>query len=112
MRCPKCGHDNPADTLFCEECDWRLDQKYTGEKKRNPLMFSLVSLILGIIAVVCGISVQPAVGVCAGIIGMVISGYSVNIPRYIECNKNLCIAMAGIGIVLNIIGFLFGLGSM
>lgn len=43
---------------------------------------------------------------------MVISGYSVNIPRYIECNKNLCIAMAGVGIVLNIIGFLFGLGSM
>ena len=112
MRCPKCGHDNPADTLFCEECDWRLDRRYTGEKKRNPLMFSAVSLILGLIAIVCGLSLQPTIGVCAGIVGMVISGYSVNLPRYIECNKNLCMAMAGIGILLNIVGFLFGLSSM
>ena len=44
MRCPKCGHDNPSDTLFCEECDWRLDVGYRAPKKRNPMAFAVIAV--------------------------------------------------------------------
>lgn len=112
MKCPKCGFDNPADTLFCEECDWRLDQKYKGEKNRNPLLFSFIAMCLGLISLGYGLGVNAIGGVVVGIIGMVFSGYSINLPRYIPCNKALCSAMAALGIMLNVIGFLMGLVKM
>ena len=112
MRCPKCGFDNPADTLFCEECDWRLDQRYKGEKKRNPMQFSTIEIILGAVALVCALGVSAVGGIAVGVIGMVLGGYSVNLPRYIECNKSLCTALAAIGIILSIMGFLLGLVKM
>lgn len=112
MRCPKCGFDNPADTLFCEECDWRLDQIYKGEKKRNPMLFSLVALALGLVSFVSAMFIDEMIGIGAGVIGMVLSGYAFNLPRYIPCNKGLCTGMAAIGILLNILGFIFGLASM
>lgn len=112
MRCPKCGFDNPANTLFCEECDWRLDQRYKGEKKRNPLHFSLAAMILGIISLACSLSVSAVGGIAVGMIGMVLSGYSINLPRYIQCNKGLCSALSALGIVMNVMGFIMGLSAM
>ena len=29
MKCPKCGHDNREDSLFCEQCGQKLDEKMT-----------------------------------------------------------------------------------
>lgn len=112
-RCPKCGHDNPADTLFCEECDWRLDQVYRPEKKRNPLMFSGIAIIIGAIAAALAFMDGTAVyGAVVGAVGMVLSGYSVNLPRYIAgANKSLCMALSGVAIVLSVIGFLMGLAA-
>lgn len=111
-RCPKCGYDNPEGTLFCEECDWRMDQIYKGERNRNPLMFSAIVLVIGIIAIAMHFAGMSSVAMVAGIVGMVGGGYSVNLPRYIECNKSLCMALAGIGLMLSIVGFIFGLAGV
>ena len=111
MKCPKCGYDNPPNTVFCEECDWRLDQKVeVKEKQRNPLAFSAVSFVLGLITMVLYFVEQPVAAVVVGAVGMVLGGYSVNLPRFIPgSNKTLCMALAALGIMLSIIGFLFGL---
>ncbi len=113
MKCPKCGHDNPQGTLFCEECDWRLDQTYRPEKKRNPMAFAGVSLVVGVIAIALSlVSGLEAGGIIVGAVGMILSGYSVNLPRYMpDANKGLCTALSGIGIVFSVIGFLVGIAS-
>ncbi len=114
MKCQKCGFDNPEGTLFCEECDWRLDQIYRPEKKRNPLMFAAISCVIGIVAIALAfVSGAEAGAIAAGAIGMVISGYSVNLPRYVEgSNRGMCMALSGVGIALSVIGFLVGLTSV
>lgn len=113
MQCPRCGYNNPPDTLYCEECDWRLDQKFTPEKKRNPLLFSGISLVIGVIAIALAfVSGYEMVAIVVGAVGMVASGYSVNLPRYMpDANKGLCTALAGVGIAFSVIGFLLGLAA-
>lgn len=114
-RCPKCGHDNPKDTLYCEECDWRLDQSVSKMKKEKTsadvMMYSGIAMVLGIISIATYFLEIPIVAILAGVVGMVGGGYGINLPRYIQCNKMLCTAMAGIGILLSIFGFIFGLAA-
>lgn len=111
MRCPKCGHDNPQDTLFCEECDWRLDVRYREPKKRNPLAFSAVAVVVGVIALALSfIDGTALAGAVIGAVGLVVGSYSVNLPRYIpDCNRGLCTGLAAVGMVLSVIGFILGL---
>lgn len=111
MRCPKCGKDNPPDTLYCEECDWRLDMPYRAPKKRNPMAFSAVALIVGIVAIaLCFVDGAAVGGIVVGAIGLVIGSYSVNLPRYLqEGNKGLCMGLAGVGMILSVFGFILGL---
>lgn len=112
MRCPKCGYDNPPDTLFCEECDWRLDVPYKPPKKRNPMAFSAVALIVGIIAIaLCFVGDSSVAAIAIGAVGLVLGSYSVNIPRYMpDCdNKNMYMGIAGIGMILSVCGFMLGL---
>ena len=110
MKCPKCGYDNPPNTVFCEECDWRLDQKVDAtDKKRNPMMFAGISLVLGIIACAAYFIDQSIVAVLVGAVGMVLGGYSVNLPRLLDdSNKTVCMVLSVIGLFASIIGFLFG----
>lgn len=112
-RCPKCGHDNPSDTLYCEECDWRLDQPVSRMKRektsKDVTIYSGIAMVLGIISVATYYMGISSVAILAGIVGMVGGGYGINLPRYIQCNKGLCTAMAGVGILLSIFGFIFGL---
>ena len=78
MRCPKCGHDNPSDTLFCEECDWRLDVPYRPPKKRNPLAFALVSLVIGAAALVLAfLDGTAGIGLVLSMIGFILGLASV-----------------------------------
>ena len=111
MRCPKCRHDNPSDTLFCEECDWRLDVPYRQPKKRNPLAFALVSLAVGAVALVLAfLDGTEIAGLALGAVGVMLGSYSVNVPRLLDSeNKMLCVSLAGIGLVLSMIGFILGL---
>ena len=110
MKCPKCGFDNPPNTVFCEECDWRLDQKVEAkDKKRNPMMFAAVSIVLGVIACATYFVDQMTVAVVVGAVGMLVGGYSVNLPRLLEgSNRAVCMVLSTIGLFASIIGFLFG----
>ncbi|MDO5862414.1 MAG: hypothetical protein Q4Q58_06465 [Thermoplasmata archaeon] len=108
-RCPKCGHENPEETLFCEECDWRLDIPYRPEKKRNPLHFAAATLVLGLVAAVCGFTEQYIVSVICGAIAMLIGGYSINLPRLLGSeNAQTCMALAAVGLILGVVGFILG----
>ena len=111
MRCPKCGKENPPEALFCEECDWRLDVGYRAPKKRNPMVFAGIALVIGIVAIaLCFVEGAAIVGVVIGAVGLVFGSYSVNLPRYLEdANKTACMAIAGVGMVLSVFGFIYGL---
>ena len=111
MRCPKCGHDNPPDTLFCEECDWRLDVGYRAPKKRNPMAFVVIALVVGVVSVALGFVDGAAIGgVVVGALGLVLGSYSVNLPRYLQdSNKGVCMGLAGVGMILSVFGFILGL---
>ncbi|MBR1973364.1 MAG: zinc ribbon domain-containing protein [Candidatus Methanomethylophilaceae archaeon] len=111
MKCPKCGFENPEGTLFCQECDWRVDYPYTPEKKRNPAVFSGLAVLLGIVTVLCAFVVGEGFAAAGiGAVGMVLSGYAIGVPRHVECdNKQLYTALAGLGIALNVVGFMYGL---
>lgn len=114
MRCPKCGNENPPDTLFCESCDWRLDVPYRPPKKRNPLAFAAVSLVIGVIAGACAfLNGTETVALVAGIIGVLIGSYSINLPKLLGSdNKSLCMAVAGIGLILSMVGLILGLAGI
>ena len=115
VKCPKCGSENPDGTLYCEECDWRMDQPVSMAKKqktgKDVTIIATLALILGIAAAALYFVNVPIGGLAAGIVGMVVGGYGINLPRYIQCNKGLCMAMAGIGILLSIMGFIFSLAN-
>lgn len=111
MKCSKCGFENPEGTLFCEKCDWRVDCPYVPEKKRNPAVFSGIAVLMGVITVACAFALnQGFVAAGLGAVGMVLSGYAIGVPRHVECdNKQMYMALAGLGIALNVVGFMYGL---
>ncbi len=107
-KCTKCGSENPDDNLFCENCDWRLDIKYVPEKKRNPIAFAVLTLILGVVAVICALmNISSIAGAAIGGIAMVVGGYSTGVARHLGTG-NTGLIIAGVGLVLGVMGFLFG----
>ena len=74
-------------------------------------MYAIAALILGAMSAGMFLADMSVGGIVAGILGMVDGGYAINLPRYIQCNKIACSAMAGIGILLSIIGFIFNLAN-
>lgn len=109
QKCPKCGHENPDEALFCEECDWRVDIPYVPEKKRNPLHFAILTCVLGIVGAVCAfISGAGAVAILFGALALVLGGYSINVARILAADK-VCTVLSGVGLILGVIGFVVGL---
>ena len=111
MKCPKCGFDNPEDVLFCKECDWRVDIPYVPERKPNAVMFCVLALVIGTAAaVLCMVDGMDIAAIALGAIGMVLGGYAVNLPRLLGGErKGLLTLVAGIGLMLSMIGFMLGL---
>jgi len=111
MKCSKCGFDNPEDAIFCKKCDWKLGETYIPEMKINPIMFALVALALGVIAVLPIVfNFTPYVSIGCGALGLVIGGYSFNVPRLMGApNKGLVMVIAGAGLILSVISFIYGL---
>ncbi len=113
MKCPRCGHENPDEVLFCEECDWRVDVPYIPEKKRNPVHFAGATIVLGLIAAVCAfMSGTELVALAVGAIALILGGYSMGVARLVETDKTqLCLAISGVGMILGVLGFLIGFAS-
>ncbi len=115
MKYTKCGYENHSENLYCEECDWKLNQTYRGRekdvvKKRNLIAFAGASLVVGIITIALGFVEGVEIGaVIVGAVGMILSSYSVNLPRYLhDSNKWVCMVISGLGIILNVFGFILG----
>ncbi len=112
MICPKCGADNPEDTLFCEECDWRMDIPYKGPKNRNVGLLSSLALIIGAVSVILAYFTAVG-GAAAGAVGLLIGGYSINAVRLVSPdNRNLLMALSGAGLLLSVVGFIFAFANL
>jgi uncharacterized membrane protein HdeD (DUF308 family) len=113
MKCPKCRAENPDDEIFCQQCDWRLDQKYIPEKKekkaRSPLNLSCTAAVAGIFAIIGYLSEFKYSPIVLGAVGLFMGGYAITYARLVECNKNLCMALAAVGLLCGIIGLMFGI---
>jgi hypothetical protein len=114
MKCSKCGFDNKEDAIFCEKCDWKLDETYIPEMKVNRGIFSILALVFGaagLVPVVLG-----TMGIAAtilGAIGLVIGGYSFNYSRVMGSkNKNALMACSAIGLILSVIDFIYGFSTL
>lgn len=120
MKCPKCGHENPNDELFCEKCDWKVTEKPKADRSEYMIYIAIASVVFGLAAVILDAysalnNYNPNFGVWSavfGAIGLVIGSYSMTYIRIIDVDKrtkNVLIAIAAIGLVLSIFGFIIGI---
>jgi len=111
MKCPKCQHDNPPETLFCEECDHRIDQPYR-EKKVIPAVYLIsAAVVLGILAMITWyLDMEWFIPVAAGGIGLFLGGYSMSLARLSDGeNKNMLVILAGAAMAASAVGFMLGI---
>ncbi len=111
MRCPRCGTENPPETLFCQNCDWRLDMKFRPDKMRNTLELAGITIILGLASVVCCFFDAALVGAGVGAIAMVLGGYSVSVCKLMDPGSKKSFMISALGLMLGVIGFLVGFSA-
>ena len=111
MKCSKCGHDNPEEALFCEECDWKLSETYVPEVKFDRTITCYLALMIGIAGIVCVLlNLNMYLFLVLGAIGLVIGGYSFSIPMLLgKSNKFFLMALSGVGLALSVISFIYGI---
>ena len=113
MKCPSCGCDNPEGTLFCEECDWRMDQTPRRLKLGiNSVYASYAALALGITAIVSAFLEFAIFAAVLGALGTGVSGYAQTAVRLSHVSGKLrttLVAIAGAGIVTSVVGMVYGL---
>jgi hypothetical protein len=113
MKCNKCGSVNPEGTLFCEECDHRLDQPYVHEKKFSRKYFVYVGVVLGLISVVLWYLEVWIGSIMTGGAGMMLGAYSMTFAKLVaDKNKPMMYVLAGIAICTSVIGFMFGITGL
>lgn len=108
MRCPRCGTDNPPETLFCENCDWRMDQKFRPDKASNMKMYTYVALLLGAASVVLAICGNWIPGAIVGAVVMVMGGYTVSLCRLTDPGAKTSFYISSAALMLGVVGFLVG----
>ena len=115
MICPKCGHENADNELFCEECDFRMDQKPPRAggigKDKLSVYLGFASLIFGVAAALCMFLEYGVAAIVFGVIGMMIGGYSMTVVRVTDVPQNVRVIMLiviAVAIVTSVIGFLRG----
>jgi len=119
MRCPRCKHVNPPDTLFCEECDQRMDQPVRFERKGAtipPLYATVVALISGAASAALAVSLVldlAAVGwfmpVALGAFGIVLSSYAMRVSRTGAGMDMNILILSGAALALAVMGFVLGI---
>lgn len=117
MKCPKCGTENEEGAIFCENCDWKLNMKYGGEKMAvNAVYFAFASVAMGIIALVFAFLVDvPMVAVVTGAIGMFLGGYTQSFVRITQIGgsvKNKLVIIAILGLFMSVIGFVYSFAHL
>jgi len=114
MKCPKCGHGNPDETLFCEECDWKMDQSYKKPQATIPPLYAAaIGIVLGIVSVALWYLEIFYGAIGFGAVGLVISSYSMSVARRIGGEKKvLIIPISIVAMALCAIGFLMGIYSL
>ena len=111
MKCPKCQHDNPPETLFCEECDHRVDQPYI-ERKVIPVLYPiLAAVVFGILAMITWyLEMEWFIPMAAGGIGLFLGSYSMSLARLSSGeNKNMLVILAAVAMAASAIGFMLGI---
>lgn len=121
MKCPKCGHENSEKELFCEECDWRLDQKYRAsrfgnesrlDKEQLSVYSAFGGLVLGLASLISALLNSGIFAIVFGILGLFIASYSTGVVRAIIAEKKyktLLIVISAIALLTAVIGLVYGL---
>ena len=114
MICPKCGHENPDSELFCEECDFRMDQKYKAPVDKSQIIVygSFAAAAFGIAAMISIFLEVPIFGMIFGIFGMVLSSYTMTLVRMTGISGSVKITLMciqAVGLVTSAYGFIYGL---
>ncbi|MCL2890549.1 MAG: DUF2116 family Zn-ribbon domain-containing protein [Methanomassiliicoccaceae archaeon] len=111
MKCPKCQHDNPPETIFCEECDHRLDQPYREKRTAPVIFFVLAAVVLGVLAVVAYyLETAWFIPMASGGVGLFLGGYSMSLARISgAANANMLMVLAGAGMAASAVGFMLGI---
>ncbi len=117
MICPKCGHENPDNELFCEECDFRMDQKYRKPVDKSQIVVygSFAGAALGIAATISIFLDAHIFGAIFGAIAIFISSYTMTLARMMGIKGNvkiILLVVEAIGLATGAYGFILGLSKM
>ena len=117
MICPKCGHENPEGELFCEECDFRMDQKYRAPVDRSQIIVygSFAAAAFGIAAVISILLNVAIFGLIFGMIGMFLSSYTMTMVRMTGIKGNIMITLLcieAVGLATSAYGFILGIMNL
>ena len=117
MICPKCGHENPDNELFCEECDFRMDQKYRKSLDRSQVIVygSFAAAAFGIAATLSIFLEGYLFGMIFGAVGMFLSSYTMTLSRMSGITgkvKMILLVIEAVGLATSAYGFVIGLARL
>jgi predicted nucleic acid-binding Zn ribbon protein len=112
MICRKCGHANPDEVLFCEECDHRLDQPYRKEKTTFPPLYAvIIALAMGAVGVIMAVMKQEwYFAAIPGAFGIFLGSYSLRIAGTMTGNqRQMMFILSVTALILAVAGFMLGI---
>jgi hypothetical protein len=112
MKCPKCGSDNPEGTLFCENCNWRMDQPVKDPANDKIMYLTYAALVFGVVAVIVAVMKYYWFGVAFGVIGLCLAGYSLTAVRLSDIpdkGKKMLMIVNSVAEIVSVMGFILGL---
>ena len=117
MICPKCGHENPDNELFCEECDFRMDQKYRKPVDRSQVIVygSFAAAAFGIAATLSIFLEGYIFGAVFGALAMFLSSYTMTLTRLSGITGKIKVTLMvieAVGLATGAYGFVLGLAKL
>ena len=117
MICPRCGHENPDNELFCEECDFRMDQKYRKPVDRSQIIVygSFAAAAFGIAAALSIFLEGFIFGAIFGALAMFLSSYTMTLTRLSGITGRIKVTLMvieAVGLATGAYGFVLGLAKL